>query len=131
MKKASTRAESGRPSSNDQQAPAPHKGGGKPERKKMNVENAEYFPGANKVVCGDFEITLDGQASQKYIDTPWRHDTVEDGEEYVVGYEARGTGDDGEEYAVEWRFWVVKGEEPEEDSLPWHLAENIHAIAKQ
>ena len=81
----------------------------------MSVENAEYFPGDSKVIYGGVEIILEDQPEPVYVDCPWNYNNAADGEEYTV----------------EWRFCVVKGEEPEPDALPWYDDENIYDIAKQ
>ena len=97
----------------------------------MSVENAEYFPGDKKLVWGEIEIELLDQPAITYCDSPFNGSNAVDGEEYIVAYTTRGRGNDGKLYGIEWRFCVIKGEEPEEeDALPWYDDENIYSVAE-
>lgn len=57
----------------------------------------------------------------------WWGDAYE-GDEYVSEFSAPAMGQDGCEYCVLWQFDVVKGQEPDDDTLPWQIVHNVVAI---
>lgn len=75
------------------------------------------YQGKNYKLIGDISAT-------NRVFSGWWGD-AKNGEEYIAEYSAPAVGDDGEEYVIRWQFDVIKGDEPEDDTLDW---ENVYQV---